>query len=171
MFDNIGKKLKTLAEIVCTLGIISSVLFAFVLWGQGAYYGTTSPLLSGVLVIGLGSLGSWIGGFFTYGFGQLIESVEDIRKNNAALQEKIESLERNLQYKEKVYKHQNILPVKAKETEQPEPSIYTDETDEDESLSDTIICPVCGKIQEADSDICQNCGAKFTKWSKNHRRQ
>ena len=32
--------------------------------------------------------------------------------------------------------------------------------DGDESLPDTIVCPVCGKIQEADNDVCQNCGAK-----------
>ena len=33
MFDNIGGKIKTLAEVVCALGIIASVLAAFVVWG------------------------------------------------------------------------------------------------------------------------------------------
>lgn len=48
MFDNIGGKIKTLAEVVCTLGIVASVLAAFVVWGQGAYYGTDSTILLGV---------------------------------------------------------------------------------------------------------------------------
>lgn len=111
MFDNIGGKIKTLAEVVCTLGIVASVLAAFVVWGQGAYYGTDSTILLGVLIIGLGSLGSWLGGFFTYGFGQLIDSVEEIRKNHEAMQKRLESFENNLQRKEKVYKHPNTLPV------------------------------------------------------------
>lgn len=111
MFDNIGGKIKTLAEVVCALGIIASVLAAFVVWGQGDYYGTDSTILLGVLIIGLGSLGSWLGGFFTYGFGQLIDSLEEIRKNHEAMQKRLESFENNLQRKEKVYKQPNTLPV------------------------------------------------------------
>ena len=169
MFDNIGGKIKTLAEVVCALGIIASVLAAFVVWGQGDYYGTDSTILLGVLIIGLGSLGSWLGGFFTYGFGQLIDSVEEIRKNHEAMQKRLESFENNLQRKEKVYKQPNTLPVEEEKKEYTEPLICADEMDGDESLPDTIVCPVCGKIQEADNDVCQNCGAKFTKWSKSHR--
>ena len=169
MFDNIGGKIKTLAEVVCTLGIVASVLAAFVVWGQGDYYGTDSTILLGVLIIGLGSLGSWLGGFFTYGFGQLIDSVEEIRKNHEAMQKRLESFENNLQRKEKVYKHPNALPVEEEKKEYTEPLICADEMDGDESLPDTIVCPVCGKIQEAGNDVCQNCGAKFTKWSKSHR--
>ena len=169
MFDNIGGKIKTLAEVVCALGIIASVLAAFVVWGQGDYYGTDSTILLGVLIIGLGSLGSWLGGFFTYGFGQLIDSVEEIRKNHEAMQKRLESFENNLQRKEKVYKQPNTLPVEEEKKEYTEPLICADEMDGDESLPDTIVCPVCGKIQEAGNDVCQNCGAKFTKWSKSHR--
>ena len=66
---------------------------------------------------------------------------------------------------------QNTLLDEAKEPEQTVPSINIDETNKDESLPKTIVCPVCGKIQDANNNTCQNCGAKFTKWSKEHRTQ
>ena len=73
------------------------------------------------------------------------------------------------EYKEKAYKHPNTLPVEEEKKEYTEPLICADEIDGDETLPDTIVCPVCGKIQEAGNNVCQNCGAKFTKWSKSHR--
>lgn len=66
---------------------------------------------------------------------------------------------------------QNTLLDEAKEPEQTVHSINIDETNKDESLPKTIVCPVCGKIQDANNNTCQNCGAKFTKWSKEHRTQ
>lgn len=96
----------------------------------------------------MGSLGSWLGGFFTYGFGQLIDSVEEIRKNHEAMQKRLESFENNLQRKEKVYKHPNTLPVEEEKKEYTEPLICADEMDGDESLPDTIVCPVCGKTKK-----------------------
>ena len=73
MFNNIGRKLKTLAEIVCTLGIVASILGAFVIWGQNSLYNST--IFIGILVLVLGSLGSWIGTLFHYRFGDLIETL------------------------------------------------------------------------------------------------
>ena len=40
-------------------------------------------LLLGIIVIVFGCLVSWIGAFFAYGFGQLIENTDEIRKNTA----------------------------------------------------------------------------------------
>ena len=44
-----------------------------------------SGVLAGLLTIVLGSLLSWIGSFFTYGFGQLIENTDDIRSKMKGL--------------------------------------------------------------------------------------
>lgn len=69
MFDNIGSKIKTLAQVVCWLGIIASFLVGIILIVQDE-----DTALIGFLVLVLGSLFSWIGSFMTYGFGQLIEN-------------------------------------------------------------------------------------------------
>lgn len=71
MFTNIGGKIKTLAKVFCWIGIIASVICAIVLWTQNSRYNPTIALGFGVLIGGV--LSSWIGSFFMYGFGQLIE--------------------------------------------------------------------------------------------------
>ena len=73
MFTNIGKKIKTLAQVICWLGIIGSVISGFGLMA------TEDDLIGiGVLVMVLGALFSWIGSFFLYGFGELIDQTQMI---------------------------------------------------------------------------------------------
>lgn len=83
MFDNIGHKIMTLAKVICVIGIILSVITGIAMMAVGtrdAYGYKTGPnILGGLLTIVLGSLGSWVGSFFTYGFGQLIENTDSIR--------------------------------------------------------------------------------------------
>lgn len=77
MFNNIGGKIKTLAVVVCVIGMIGSAITAIVLWVNGLF-------LPGLLFLGVGCLASWIGSFFAYGLGQLIENsdlqVEELNK-------------------------------------------------------------------------------------------
>lgn len=88
MFDNIGGKIKTLAKIICWIGIIASVISGIALMASGAnrYYSGPGPVLLGILTIVFGSLASWIGSFFTYGFGQLIENTDEIRGKKSSTQ-------------------------------------------------------------------------------------
>lgn len=81
MFDDIGGKIKTLAKITCGLGIAASIIGAIALWMQNSNYNPTTII--GVLVLVLGSLASWIGSFFTYGFGQLIENTNTIHSDKS----------------------------------------------------------------------------------------
>lgn len=69
MFDNIGGKIKILAQVLCWIGIIASVSFGFVFVVEGYY-----TAFGAILMMVLGSLGSWIGSFVLYGFGQLVEN-------------------------------------------------------------------------------------------------
>lgn len=69
MFDNIGGKIKSVAKAICWIGIIASIIIGFVMLVQD-----DDTALAGVLILVLGSLGSWIGSFVTYGFGQLVEN-------------------------------------------------------------------------------------------------
>ena len=151
MFNNIGEKIKTLAEVTCVLGMIASACGAIVLWTQNDPY--TPTIFLGVLVLGLGCLGSWIGSFFTYGFGELIENTKAIHEDNL----KIQGLLNN--QKAEVLKPCNAPQVK---TEKPEQTAPTTTTQTVEPVMGMIECPVCGKIQEADRKVCWNCGAKFT---------
>ncbi len=73
MFNNIGDKIKIVAVIISTLGIIFSVI-------AGLVFLTTSTLI-GILIILLGSLLSWVSTFLLYGFGQLIENSDIIRQH------------------------------------------------------------------------------------------
>ncbi len=80
MFDNIGGKIKALAQVVCWIGIIASAICGIIMMATG----DPSLNLIGFLIIILGSLFSWIGSFMTYGFGQLIENTDKLveEKNN-----------------------------------------------------------------------------------------
>ena len=80
MFDNIGGKIKTLATVVCFLGIGASIIAAIALWAQNDRYTPTIALGFGVLIGGC--LASWIGSFFMYGFGELIEETTRNREIN-----------------------------------------------------------------------------------------
>ncbi|MBR3099576.1 MAG: hypothetical protein IKH18_08420 [Clostridia bacterium] len=87
MFDNIGAKIMKLAKILCWIGIILSIISGIIIIAGGASnsraygYDGGSAALTGILTIVLGCLASWIGSFFTYGFGQLIENTDNIRYN------------------------------------------------------------------------------------------
>lgn len=84
MFNNIGGKIKTLAGVTCVLGMIASACGAVAIWMRNGWY--TPTILAGSLVLGVGCLGSWIGSFFTYGFGELIENTKAIHEDNLKIQ-------------------------------------------------------------------------------------
>ena len=70
MFDNIGGKIKTLAQVICWIGIACSVVFGI------AVVANEYTRLLGIAIIVLGPLLSWVSSFLLYGFGQLIENTD-----------------------------------------------------------------------------------------------
>ena len=68
MFKNIGGKIKTLAKLVTWIGIIGSIIGGIIIMSNNE-----GLAIVGLLVMLIGSLISWVGSFFTYGFGELIE--------------------------------------------------------------------------------------------------
>lgn len=77
MFNNIGSKIKTLAQVVCWLGIVICVIVGIVLMAQDE-----ETVGIGLVVMIFGSLFSWIGSFMTYGFGQLVENSDILVSQN-----------------------------------------------------------------------------------------
>lgn len=74
MFNDIGRKIKILADVLCRMGIVASVLGGIVtmLESEG------EQIFVGGLIIIFGSLFSWFGSFFIYGYGELIDKVSTI---------------------------------------------------------------------------------------------
>lgn len=73
MFENIGKKIKGLATFICIAGIFISVALGLVICNTNT--------LTGILVWIIGCLASWIGSFFMYGYGELIDKTTDMSEN------------------------------------------------------------------------------------------
>lgn len=80
MWKNIGRKLQSLAKVICWLGISLSLIKALRLWNQNSY-------LSGFFYLVIGSLASWIGSWSIYGLGLVVKYVEN--KNAASDQSAI----------------------------------------------------------------------------------
>lgn len=148
MFENIGAKIKTLAIVITTISIIVSII-----WGISVI---RYSFLSGLLVIILGSLLSWVGSFILYGFGQLVENSDVIAKHY-----------KNLKAKEKT-----------SASKKPELEINPQFSYSCKYLTKTgsILkgsCDVCGRIDDLEYcsvstingskgySICQNCKDKF----------
>lgn len=76
MFDNIGGKIKALAKAVCWIGIIASIIAGIVTMSLDEDMAGI-----GLVIILVGCLFSWVGSFFAYGFGELIEKTSEIAEN------------------------------------------------------------------------------------------
>ncbi len=70
MFNNIGEKIKMLAQVLCWLGIIGSIIFGLVLIADNIYF----DIGQGILIMIGGALLSCINSLVLYGFGELIKS-------------------------------------------------------------------------------------------------
>ncbi len=66
MFENIGGKIKTYSKVIAWVGIVLSVLFGII--------GMFTNILIGIFYAVFGSLLSWVGSFFAYGFGEMVEA-------------------------------------------------------------------------------------------------
>ena len=81
MFQNIGKKIKTLAVVVCWIGIAGSVIGGIVMIAVGADSSGGDLLIGlGLPLIFLGPLFSWIGSFVLYGYGDMITRIRRIER-------------------------------------------------------------------------------------------
>lgn len=69
MFNNIGSKIKTVAQVVTWIGVIASVIGGMIMMVS-----LESPI--GLLIMIGGPLLSWVSSLTLYGFGQLIENTD-----------------------------------------------------------------------------------------------
>jgi len=141
MWDNIGGKIKTLAKVIAWLGIISSIIGGIILIiegvriNQNSWFGGGGGLFIGIgfgTIIG-GVIFSWIGSWFMYGFGELIENSETIVYNTSKIERPLRtSSESNLS---------NIPPVNPAQV----------------NYGDNWVCK-CGKKNPTTAPNCKECG-------------
>lgn len=167
MFDNIGGKIKGLTTAIAVIGIGISVIAGIILM-------FTISFLSGLLVAVVGGVSCYVGSFFAYGFGQLIENsdilVAEIKKGNSSA-----SSEGNAPEKKEFVSAAPVAaaPVAAAPVAAaPKPTapapvqrIKVDTPDVPVKVtkngSGDLICPACGTQQRDNRFRCLKCGVKF----------
>ncbi|GEM_PF-1875635 len=82
MYKNIGKKIKALAVISFIIGAVASIVGAIVLFVLSQEWGAPEEVLiaSGIMLIIIGPLVSWIGSFLIYGYGELVQRTINIEE-------------------------------------------------------------------------------------------
>lgn len=83
MFDNIGRKMKIWAKVEFWIAAVGSIAFGITMAVLGNSLGSYNPanaplIVTGVAIMILGPVLSYLGSFFLYGMGELIEN-SDIR--------------------------------------------------------------------------------------------
>lgn len=68
MFKNIGQKIKTLANVLCWMGIIFSIIMGV--------FSLSEDISIALLYLIVCPILSWVGSFVLYGFGELVENSE-----------------------------------------------------------------------------------------------
>ena len=149
MFENIGGKIKGLAVVVCWVGIVTSVISAIVLWCVNSYRNPTIGLGISVLIGGV--LGSWIGSFFTYGFGEMIENSEKSVRNQERILAKLESLQEEMNERE-IFKadERSADPVRV---EQAEKLVKVEPVAQEPTIMRR------NRVAQAEMWMCNECGA------------
>ena len=74
MWSDMGQKLKILAQVICVLGMIASLVYAIIIWSQKNQPSTFWP---GLLMLVAGCILSWVGSWILYGFGLIVERAEN----------------------------------------------------------------------------------------------
>ena len=82
MFNNIGKKIKALAKVICWIQIVIYIITAIVMfiiasdsYTEGLYIAIAFAFLI------IGPFFAWLSSFFIYGFGELIDKACEIERN------------------------------------------------------------------------------------------
>lgn len=125
MFENIGNKIKTLAKVLCWIGIIVSVVVAIVL------FASDDDLVGiGFLVLIGGSLISWIASFVLFGFGQLVENSDIIAEQSYRDNQKYHKIVKNNEEKKDAQRKKEIIDI-----------LNNPSFSDDEYID--IVCPNC----------------------------
>ena len=85
MFDNIGSKVKTMATVICVLGMIASVILGIITIIGGQF-------LIGLLTTVIGAFISWLSCLALYAIGESAENTEIIFQKIKTIENKLEKI-------------------------------------------------------------------------------
>lgn len=166
MLSNAGSKLKIWAVVVLVLGIISSIIFAAIIFAAGKQYSyryDSTYIIQGFLVLVLGFFMSWLYALILYAIGDTAEQMENLsnslfsysqdnRKQFGELKELMKST-LLAQGAPKTAAAANAKP-EAAPVETPKIMVV-------DRTKQKICCKFCHNVQPSDSSMCWNCGAHF----------
>lgn len=148
MFENIGKKIKSLAEFICYIGMVLYVAIGFALFIKAVQIEDGNLAIIALVILIIGLLASWIGSFFMYGFGELIDNTQKIKE---VLQDNKKQKNFNNEY----YQNINYKNLKI------------NEIDEHATIGS---CEICGRevvvlrqcemdnnFEKVSKKLCENC--------------
>lgn len=157
MFENIGEKIKGLAKVVTIIGIIASCIGGLVIMFEGESF------ILGLITAALGSLGSWVGSFLLYGFGELIDQTVD---NNRLLRQ-ISTSGKNTS--KDISDLVNVTAAKntpsaadTKPAAATSPvAVFIGSCKPVRVDSMRVQCPKCQTVQMGNNTACSHCGIRF----------
>ena len=133
MFNDIGKKIKGLAVALFAIEAIFSFIGGLVLMADG----DDEKVAVGFLIMVGGVLFSWISSWFLYGFGEIIDKLQDVERNT----------------------RQTAENARTKGTNTPSASANTSPTDN--AVQHTLTCPHCHIPNRTNRTICWYCGKEL----------
>ena len=140
MFNEIGKKIKTVAIVLFIIVAIGSIIAGgYLIFRPGEYYDSikTPDYITGVIIILCGIISSLISSWILYGFGELIEKVTEIAKNT-----------------NKTNNNANAQ----NDSSQSSFSAWVSKNNATKIDSDTWTCPNCGQKNANIRTVCLKCG-------------
>ena len=149
MFDDIGGKIRTLAVLLCVIGVIASVLVGGMILFAG---NNAATIITGLLVVILGCLASWGASLLVFGFGKSVENSQLIADRLSAIEQQGRRLS-------------TLLAAQQPAERQVEnPAQQTAPTAVERSAPQRMpnpvkswVCPQCGAQNRA-SVFCSGCG-------------
>lgn len=168
MFSDIGRKIKTVSQTFCCLGIALSVLLGLILFA-------VKMVLPGFLVALLGSILSWLSSLISYGFGQLIENSDAQRKMLEKQADLLSSMQHTSSARSSKQENSlNLQKLPAKATVHTEFEIIPPSNTHPKEavifphrIDGFIACPRCGERQRGNRNLCQSCKTPFKYESEN----
>ena len=160
MFSNIGKKIKTLAVVLFIIMLIGVFAVGLIVMIRGTsvipgvnrrdmFFANTASVLVGIVIWCFGFLLSWIGSFFLYGFGELIDKTAENAKYTRRISDFLES--QRILATGKLYNQNNTVT-------QENVQKADDATAQEKS---TCACPNCGTENDDSFCYCTFCGNKL----------
>ena len=146
MFNRVGKKIKGLCVAVTVIGIIASFIIGLTMIIEAAKSrNSTAGIIIGILVIVLGSLVSWLISLFSYGYGQMIDSLQNIEEHITGNTES--------------YAPDNMSNfMKSVSGQQQIDSLYKNQNNANHNDDQPIAQPQQARIPGPDEWKCNNCG-------------